>query len=60
MVMLMLYRIMWCQWYMLAGKHTIFGRVYSGMKVVARMGLAPTNKDDKPLDDIKILATRVV
>ena len=42
------------------GKHTIFGRVYSGMKVVQRIGLAPTGKDDKPVEDIKILATNVL
>jgi peptidyl-prolyl cis-trans isomerase-like 1 len=29
------------------GKHTIFGRVYSGLSVVRRMGLVETNKDDR-------------
>ena len=38
----------------LDGKHTIFGRIYSGMGVVQRMGLVPTDKDDRPKIDIKI------
>lgn len=39
----------------LDGKHTIFGRIYSGMKVVQRMGLVQVDKSDKPLSTIKIL-----
>jgi peptidyl-prolyl cis-trans isomerase-like 1 len=42
-----------CDW--LNGKHTIFGRVASGMKVVQRIGLVQTNKDDMPVDDVKIV-----
>lgn len=38
----------------LDGKHTIFGRVKSGMKVVQRMGLIKTNSEDRPLDEVKI------
>jgi len=37
----------------LDGKHTIFGRVASGMKVVQRMGLVRTS-DDKPIENVKI------
>lgn len=39
----------------LDGKHTIFGRVASGMKVVQRMGLVRTGADDKPTEDVKII-----
>jgi peptidyl-prolyl cis-trans isomerase-like 1 len=32
----------------LDGKHTIFGRIYSGMGVIQRMGLVPTDTEDRP------------
>lgn len=38
----------------LDGKHTIFGRVYSGMGVVQRMGLVATDEEDRPRDPITI------
>jgi peptidyl-prolyl cis-trans isomerase-like 1 len=41
-------------------KHTIFGRVKSGMKIVQRMGLVKTNAEDKPLEPVKIIKARVV
>ena len=41
------------QW--LDGKHAIFGRIQSGMSVVKRLGLVSTDKDDRPIDDVKIL-----
>jgi peptidyl-prolyl cis-trans isomerase-like 1 len=44
----------------LDGKHTIFGRVKSGMKIVQRMGLVKTNAEDKPLEQVKIIKARVV
>ena len=40
------------QW--LDGKHTIFGRVSGGLTVVRNVGLAETDQNDRPVDDIKI------
>eukprot|EP01123_Difflugia_compressa_P011704 TRINITY_DN4778_c1_g1_i1.p1 TRINITY_DN4778_c1_g1~~TRINITY_DN4778_c1_g1_i1.p1 ORF type:complete len:161 (-),score=30.66 TRINITY_DN4778_c1_g1_i1:85-567(-) len=42
-----------CPW--LDGKHTIFGRILSGMQVAKRMGLAQTNPHGRPLEDIRIV-----
>ncbi|KAL8672712.1 MAG: hypothetical protein Q9168_002837 [Polycauliona sp. 1 TL-2023] len=44
----------------LDGKHTIFGRVKSGLRVVQRMGLVKTAAEDRPVEDVKILKGRVV
>lgn len=44
----------------LDGKHTIFGRVSSGMRVVQRMGLVKTGAEDRPAEDVKILSARVL
>ena len=41
------------QW--LDGKHTIFGRVSSGMAVVKRMAMVETDRNDRPIDDVKIV-----
>jgi peptidyl-prolyl cis-trans isomerase-like 1 len=41
-----------CDW--LNGKHAIFARVASGMKIVQRIGLVQTDKGDKPVDEVKI------
>ena len=38
----------------LDGKHTIFGRVSSGMKVVQRLGSVSTKENDRPTIDITI------
>lgn len=35
-------------------KHTIFGRVYSGLVTVQRVGKVPTGKNDRPTEDVKI------
>ena len=43
----------------LDGKHTIFGRVKSGLRVVQRMGLVKTDAEDRPTDQVKILKARV-
>ncbi|KAK7204518.1 cyclophilin-like domain-containing protein [Myxozyma melibiosi] len=39
----------------LDGKHTIFGRVSEGMKVIQRMGLVRTGAADRPIEDVKII-----
>ncbi|PWN51554.1 hypothetical protein IE53DRAFT_328273, partial [Violaceomyces palustris] len=35
-------------------KHTIFGRVSEGMKIVQRMGLVGTDSNDRPREEVKI------
>lgn len=45
------------QW--LDGKHTIFGRISSGMQVIQRIGLIETDNDDRPVDDVKIQRSNV-
>jgi peptidyl-prolyl cis-trans isomerase-like 1 len=42
----------------LDGKHTIFGRVYSGMETLERLGNMQTDATDRPVNPIKILAAR--
>lgn len=44
----------------LDGKHTIFGRVKSGLSVVKRMGLVPTGQEDRPVEDVKLISAKVV
>ncbi|KAK3056940.1 Peptidyl-prolyl cis-trans isomerase-like 1 [Extremus antarcticus] len=44
----------------LDGKHTIFGRVKNGMRVVQRMGLVKTGAEDRPEEDVRIVSARVV
>jgi peptidylprolyl isomerase domain and WD repeat-containing protein 1 len=39
----------------LDNKHTIFGRVLSGLEVVHNIENVKTNKLDKPFEDIKII-----
>lgn len=44
----------------LDGKHTIFGRVKSGMRVVNRMGSVSIGAGDRPVEDVKILKAWVM
>ncbi len=41
-----------CPW--LDGKHTVFGRVTSGMDVVDTIEKVPTGANDRPVDEVKI------
>eukprot|EP00622_Pseudochattonella_farcimen_P007100 FR743010.1.p1 GENE.FR743010.1~~FR743010.1.p1 ORF type:complete len:113 (+),score=8.81 FR743010.1:1-339(+) len=38
----------------LDGKHTIFGRVTSGMKTIQRMGGVTTDQGDRPQSEIRV------
>ncbi|GAB1519643.1 Peptidyl-prolyl cis-trans isomerase-like 1 [Rhizoctonia solani] len=38
----------------LDGKHTIFGRVSNGMRVVQRLGAVGTDAQDRPKEEVKI------
>jgi peptidyl-prolyl cis-trans isomerase-like 1 len=38
----------------LDGKHTVFGRIYSGMDVIQRMGMVATDSDDRPIKAVSI------
>ncbi|KIY67563.1 cyclophilin-like protein [Cylindrobasidium torrendii FP15055 ss-10] len=40
-------------------KHTIFGRVLNGMRVVQRLGSVATDPQDRPKEDVKIHKARV-
>lgn len=42
----------------LDGKHTIFGRVASGMEVVKRLGNVQTDATDRPTTQVKIVRAR--
>lgn len=44
----------------LDGKHTIFGRVKSGLKVVQKMGGVQTDADDRPKEQMAIVKARIV
>ena len=46
-----------CPW--LDGKHTVFGRVSSGMEVVDEIERVPKDGRDRPLDDVRIDSVQI-
>ena len=46
------------QW--LDGKHAIFGRIHTGMKIIANLGKVETDQGDRPFDDVRIVKARVI
>ena len=44
----------------LDGKHTIFGRIYSGMGVIQHMGMVATGDGDRPKEDIVVYKARAL
>jgi peptidylprolyl isomerase/peptidyl-prolyl cis-trans isomerase B (cyclophilin B) len=44
----------------LDGKYTVFGEVVSGMKVVDRIQMSPTDDNDRPRKDIRIKTMKIV
>lgn len=44
----------------LDGKHTIFGRVKSGLRVLQRMGMVRTHGGDRPAEDVRIIRAKLI
>lgn len=44
----------------LDGKHTIFGRVKSGLNTVKKLGLVKTGAEDRPEEEVRIVSARVL
>ena len=44
----------------IVGKHTIFGRVKDGGKIVKRLGMVSTDGQDRPKEEIRILRATCV
>ncbi len=44
----------------LEGKHPVFGKVVQGMDVIDKIAKLPTDQNDKPLKDVKIIKVSIV
>lgn len=44
----------------LDGKHTIFGRIFSGLDIVQKLGRVPTDSNDRPTQDVLIKKASLV
>lgn len=44
----------------LNGKHTVFGKLISGIDTIKKIGAAPTGANDRPMEDIKIEAVEII
>lgn len=44
----------------LDGEYTVFGEVTSGMDVVEKIAALPTDPDDRPLSDVKIIEVKIL
>lgn len=43
----------------LDARHTVFGQVFQGLDVVDKIASVKTNKNDKPLEDVKIVSVKI-
>ncbi|MDE6558266.1 MAG: peptidylprolyl isomerase, partial [Muribaculaceae bacterium] len=44
----------------LDGQYTVFGEVLEGMDVVEKIQNAATDSSDRPVEDIKVISTKVI
>ena len=44
----------------LDGDYTVFGEVVEGMEVVDKIASAPRDRNDRPLEDVRILSVKVL
>ena len=44
----------------LDGEYTVFGEVTSGMDVVEKIAALPTDPDDRPITDVKIIEVKIL
>ena len=44
----------------LDGQYTVFGEVVAGMETIEAIEVAPTNRADRPNEDIKIISAKII